>query len=70
MSGHHSWEKLMKERYTPEERARIRAEALKMLEEDDRRRGRLPGGTAPDREGHAGAAPGTEAETRVVGSRP
>lgn len=42
MTGHHSWEKLMGKRYTPEERDRIRVDALKMLEEDDDRRGQAP----------------------------
>ena len=70
MTGHHSWEKLMKERYTPEERARIRAETLQLLEEDDRRRGRPPGETAPDHGARAGAVPDAKAETRVAGSRP
>ena len=42
MTGHHSWKKLMRERHTPEERDRIRADALKMLEEDDDRRGQAP----------------------------
>lgn len=43
MTGHHSWEKLMRERHTPEERARIRADALKMLKEGDRGRGQEAG---------------------------
>ncbi len=68
MTGHHSWEELMNERYTPEERARIRAEASKMLEEDDRR-SRRPDGTAAERDDRTGAGPHADAEARVAGPR-
>ena len=68
MTGHHSWEELMRERYTPEERARIRAEASKMLEEDDRRSRRPDGGTAAEPNDRTGADPHA-AEARVAGPR-
>lgn len=69
MAGHHSWEKLMNQRYTPEERARIRAEALKMLEEDDRRSRRPEGGAAAGRDDRTDAGPHADAEARVAGPR-
>ena len=39
MTGHHPWDELMKKHYTPEERERMRQEALREIEEDERRRG-------------------------------
>ena len=69
MTGHRPWRELFERTFTPEERARIRADARKMLEEDDRRRDRPAGGTAADREEGAGEH---HAETgpRVAGARP
>ncbi len=39
MTGHHPWDELMRKHYTPEERERMRQDALRELEEDERRRG-------------------------------
>ena len=39
MTGHHPWDELMKKHYTPEERERMRQEALREIEEDERRHG-------------------------------
>ena len=66
MTGHHSWEKLMRERHTPEERARIRADALKMLAEDDdeEERGRVP------RAGRAAGAAGSVKNEPADQARP
>ena len=38
MSGHHPWQKLLDETYTPEQQEAIRAESKRMLEEHRRRR--------------------------------
>ena len=38
MSGHHPWQKLLAETYTPEQQEAIRAESKRMLEEHRRRR--------------------------------
>ena len=39
MTGHHPWDELMRKHYSPEDRERMRREALRELEEDERRRG-------------------------------
>jgi hypothetical protein len=37
MTGHRPWRELFERTFTPDERARIKADARKMLEEDDQR---------------------------------
>ena len=39
MTGHHPWDELMRKHYTPEERERMRQEALRELEDGEHRHG-------------------------------
>lgn len=70
MTGHRPWRELFERTFTPEERARIRADARKMLEEDDRRRDRPAGGTPDDDREEGAGEHHAETGPRVARARP